>query len=63
MEFDLYREMRAYGKQKDIAEKLGCSIAYVSAMQTGRKPASDGLLRLLGWERITTTKYRKKKEN
>lgn len=64
MTFNLQREMRSYGLQRDIAKKLECSIAYVSAMYTGKKQPSDDLLKLLGWERevTTTTKYRKVKK-
>lgn len=57
MKFDLQREMRAYGRQLDIAEKLGISRAYVSAMYTGLKPPSDALLSLLGWRKVTTEKF------
>lgn len=62
MNLDLRKEMRAYGFQKDIAKTLGISVSMVSAMQTGKKRPSDALLSLLGWERVTTITYRKKKE-
>lgn len=57
MQFDLQREMRAYGRQKDIAEKLGVSVARISAMYTGIKPPTDNLLNLLGWKKVKTEKF------
>jgi transcriptional regulator with XRE-family HTH domain len=64
MAFDLRREMRAYGLQRDLAKSMGVSIAYISAIYTGKKPAPDQLLEILGWEREVTKKetYRRKKE-
>ena len=62
MTFDLNREMRAYGLQKEIAKALGVSVARVSAMQTGRKPPTDALLALLGWEKTTTTTIKRRKK-
>ena len=62
MSFDLQREMRTYGRQTDIANALGVSRSYVSAVYTGLKPPSDDLLSLLGWEKVTTTKYRRKRQ-
>lgn len=60
MHFDIRREMRMYGRGTDIAEKLGLSRQYVSAVYNLKKPPSDALLSLLGWERVTTVTYHRK---
>lgn len=62
MNLDLQREMRAYGRHTEIAKKLGVSVSYVSMMYLGKKPPSTALLDLIGLERITTTKYRRKRQ-
>jgi transcriptional regulator with XRE-family HTH domain len=62
MEFDLKREIRAYGRQTDLARKLNLSKAFVSAVYTGKKQPTDALLKELGWERETITRYRRVKK-
>lgn len=62
MAFDLKREIRIYGRQTDLAKALGVSKAFVSNVYNGKTPPPDALLSEIGWERVKTTVYRRKKE-
>lgn len=46
-----------YGTQKDLAEKLGVSTAYLSDVLQGKREPAGKMLEALGIERVVT--YRK----